>query len=94
MIRSFADKGTEQFWKAGKGRRVPSQLQARAVTKLAVLDAATDLRDLELPPGNHLEPLRGDREGQHNIRINHQYRVCFRWENGDVYEVELSKHYE
>jgi proteic killer suppression protein len=68
---------------------VPRNLLKRANTKLLVLHAATDLRDLMAPPGNRLEKLRGDREGQHSIRINDQYRICFVWRSGDAYQVEI-----
>jgi proteic killer suppression protein len=68
---------------------VPRNLLKRANTKLLVLHAAADLRDLIAPPGNRLEKLRGDREGQHSIRINDQYRICFVWRSGDAYQVEI-----
>jgi toxin HigB-1 len=88
MIRSFACKKTASLW---KGKRVAAfaAFRTRAEMKLAVLDAATALTDLGGLPGNRLEVLRGDRKGQHSIRINDQWRVCFRWEDGDAYDVEI-----
>jgi len=73
---------------------VPRSVLKRANTKLLVLHAVADFRDLGIPPSNRLEKLRGDREGQHSIRINDQYRVCFVWRGGDAYQVEIVKHYE
>lgn len=87
MIKSFADAATERIWRTGKTRSSPPA----AVTKrkLAMLDAASRLEDMRVPPGNHLEKLKGDRQGQHSIRINNQYRICFTWDDGDAYEVEI-----
>jgi len=89
VIKSFADAATEEFWRTGKSRRLPATLRRIAKRKLLILDAATQLTDLAVPPGNHLEGLRGDRKGQHSIRINDQYRICFVWRQGDAYEVEI-----
>ena len=87
MIKSFADAETERIWRTGKTRGLPPP----AVTKrkLAMLDAAIRLEDMRVPPGNHLEKLKGDRQGQHSIRINDQYRICFTWDDGNAYEVEI-----
>lgn len=98
MIHSFAGAGTEDLFngkdsKAAR-RTCPTQLQSAAVAKLDVLNAVTTLEELKDPPGNRLEALKGDRAGQHSIRINRQYRICFRWENDGVADVEVSKHYE
>jgi len=89
VIRSFADAATLEFWEHGRSRRLPASLTKAAKRKLAILDAAARLHDLLLPPGNRLEALRGDRAGQHSIRINDQYRVCFVWRDGDAYEVQI-----
>lgn len=89
MIKSFADKETEKLFWGRKSRAVPEQVRERALSKLLVLNAATDVEDLRAPPGNRLEKLRGDREGQWSIRINRQYRVCFSFEGGDAHEVEV-----
>lgn len=89
MIKSFKDADTELFWKTGKSRRVPANLRAVAARKLFTLDAAADLCDLRVPPANHLEALKGDREGQYSIRINDQFRLCFIWQEGTADEVEI-----
>jgi len=89
MIVSFRDKETERLWQSGRSRRFPSDLQLRAFKKLAILNAAITLDNLSVPPGNRLEGLRGDRAGQHSIRINDQYRVCFVWRDGNAFEVEI-----
>jgi proteic killer suppression protein len=89
MIASFRDKETERLWRSGKSRRLPADLQRRAFMKLAILNAAVTLDNLKVPPGNQLESLRGIRAGQHSIRINDQYRVCFVWRNGNAFEVEI-----
>lgn len=91
VIQSFADKGTAEIWRTGKTRGSPPAGVARR--KLAMLDSAVQLDDLRSPPGNRLEKLRGDREGQYSIRINNQYRICFLWRNGDVYEVEITDYH-
>ena len=89
MIRTFADRETERIWSEEGSRRLPASIQQRALNKLALLNRAARLQDLRVPPGNRLEALRGDRTGQHSIRINDQWRICFRWENGDAYDVEI-----
>jgi len=89
MIASFGDRETERLWLSGISRRLPADLQRRAFKKLAILNAAVALENLKVPPGNQLEALRGDRRGQHSIRVNDQYRVCFRWHQGDAFEVEI-----
>jgi toxin HigB-1 len=89
MIRSFKDKETERIWQRNPSRRLPPDLQARSWRKLAMLDAARRLDDLLVFPGNRLEALKGDRAGQHSIRINDRWRVCFIWREGDAYEVEV-----
>jgi proteic killer suppression protein len=89
MIASFRDKETERLWRSGKSRRLPADLQRRAFKKLAILNAAVALDNLKVSPGNQLEPLHGSRAGQHSIRINDQYRVCFVWRNGNAFEAEI-----
>jgi proteic killer suppression protein len=89
MIASFRDKDTEELWRSGRSRRLPSDLERRAFKKLAILNAAVTLENLKVPPGNNLEALRGNRAGQHSIRLNDQYRVCFVWRNGNAFEVEI-----
>lgn len=91
MIRTFANRATEEIWRTGKTRgSPPSNVTKR---KLAMLDAATKLMDLQDPPGNRLEKLQGNREGQHSIRINDQYRICFVWRHHDAYEVEVTDYH-
>ena len=89
MLASFRDAETERLWRTGKSRRLPADLHRRAFKKLAILNAAVELENLRVPPGNHLEALRGDRSGQHSIRINDQYRVCFVWRDGNAFDVEI-----
>ena len=93
MILTFRDKGTEDVFngKDSKAARkvCPPALQRRARAKLFVLDDADTIEDLRIPPSNHLEALRKDRVGQHSIRINRQYRICFRWTEGGVRDAEI-----
>jgi len=89
VIRSFADKGTERLWNREPVRRFPSDLRRVMLRKLAHVDAAVRLDELRAPPGNRLERLHGDRTGQHSIRVNDQWRVCFRWSDGHAHDVEL-----
>ncbi len=89
MIRSFADADTELLWDTGKSRRIPASLRTSALKKLFILRRATQLLDLAAPPGNRLEALSGDRKGQHSVRINDQFRICFRWVDRDAYDVEI-----
>jgi proteic killer suppression protein len=89
MIRSFADKEAEKVWKRRRSKALPQQLQRAALRRLSQIYFAGELSDLRVPPGNCLEKLAGDRAGQHSIRINDQYRICFIWDEGDAYEVEI-----
>lgn len=89
MIRSFADRGTERLFAREPGRKFPRQLHRMMLRKLVVLDGAESLVDLRSPSGNRLEKLHGDRAGQYSIRINDQWRVCFRWRAGDAHDVEI-----
>ena len=89
VIRSFADKRTEQLWVNGTERRLPPDIARRAVRRLSAVDAAMTIDDLRVPPGNRLHALEGDRTGQHAVSINDQWRVCFRFDDGDAYEVEV-----
>jgi proteic killer suppression protein len=93
VIKTFRDAGTEQLWKEERSRRIPASLLRAAFKKLQVLNAAGALGDLALPPGNRLERLKGDREGQCSIRINDQYRVCFEWREGNAYDVEITDYH-
>lgn len=89
MIQTFASAETERLFATGKSRRLPPDILRRAVMRLTQLDAATVLEDLRQPPSNRLEALGGDRAGQWSIRINDQWRVCFRFEHGDALDVEI-----
>ena len=97
MIQSFGDKGTEDIYdgvdSTGARKRCPKTLWAIARRKMDQVNRAADFNDLSAPPGNRLERLKGDRKGQSSIRINQQYRICFRWENGDAYEVEIADYH-
>ena len=89
MIVSFRDRDTELLWETGRSRRLPASIREPAGKKLAILDAAGSLAELLSPPGNRLEKLRGNRVGQHSIRINDQYRICFVWKGSDAHQVEI-----
>ena len=93
MIKGFSDRETRRLWERGRSRKIPVDLHRRALRKLAVLDAAGSLDVLRAVPGNRLEKLSGDRAGQHSIRVSDQYRVCFVWEGGDAYEVEVTDYH-
>ena len=93
MIKDFANKETEKLWKGRKSKAVPLQLREKAIAKLLSVDIATNVEELEVPPGNRLHKLGGNREGQWSISINRQYRVCFRFEDGDAYEVEVTDYH-
>ena len=90
MIAGFRDADSERPWKTGRCKRVSSQLNRQALKKRYVLNAALALENLTVPPGNRLEKLRGDREGQHGIRVNDQYRICFVWRDGNAHDVEVT----
>lgn len=90
MIRSFRDAETKRLWLTGTSRRnPPPSLRRTALRKLQLLESATQLEDLRATPGNRLETMRGDRDGQLSIRINDQYRICFIWKDCDAFEVEI-----
>ena len=93
MIKTFRDKETEKIFNRRFSGKLPPNIQHLARRKLVVLDAATELNALRVPPGNRLETLKGDRKGQHSIRINNQWRVCFKWKSGDAYNVEITDYH-
>jgi proteic killer suppression protein len=93
MIKSFRDKKTEQIFSRRFSQRFPQNLHRAAWRKLAILDAAEQSSDLRVPPGNRLEKLSGDRTGEYSIRINDQWRICFRWRDGDAYDVEITDYH-
>ena len=88
MIRSITDGETDRLWRTGKTRRFAAFAKA-ALRKLDQIDASVAIEDLRAPPGNRLEKLKGDRAAQWSIRINGQWRVCFRWQDGDAWDVEI-----
>lgn len=89
MIRSFRDPETEKLFSRRGSRRLPPEIIRPGLKKLVLLHAAESLQDLRVPPGNRLERLSGDREGQHSIRINERWRICFVWKDGDAHDVEI-----
>ncbi len=89
MIVSIRDADTRLLWETGKTRRIPANIRVSAWKKLAILNAALELDNLTVPPGNRLEALKGDRRGQHSIRINDQYRICFVWRDKNAHDVEI-----
>lgn len=89
MIKSFSDRETKKIFDREFSRKLPQTIQRRARVKLEMLDAAGELDDLTVPPSNRLEMLRGNHAGQHSIRINSQWRICFFWRDGDAFEVEV-----
>ena len=89
MIKGFADRETERVWSGEVSRRLPQDIQQVARRKLRMLNNAAVLDDLRIPPANRLEALKGDRAGQHSIRINDQWRICFVWHNGDAVDVTI-----
>jgi proteic killer suppression protein len=93
VIKSFADKRTKEFWDTGESQRMPGNLRKALKKKLVMLHSVAILEDLRVPPGNRLEQLMGDREGQHSIRVNDQFRLCFAWRDGDAYDVEVVDHH-
>lgn len=95
MIRSFAKTPTktERLWNGQRSPRLPDDVQRRALDKLRLLNRAKTFDDLRNPPSNHLHPLKDDRAGQHAISINDQWRICFRWEDGNAYDVEITDYH-
>ena len=93
-IKTWACQDTKAIFEGDSPDLVPRTVLKRANAKLLVLHAAADLRDLSVPPGNRLEKLHGNRDGQHSIRINDQYRACFVWRDGDAYDVEIVDYHD
>jgi len=89
MIRSFADAATELIWSGRRSRKLPPDIQSVALRKLRMLNQARVLQDMRVPPGNRLEALKGNRAGQHSIRLNDQWRICFVWQDGGANHVEI-----
>ena len=93
MIKNFTCKDTERLFERETTRKWTQGIRKVASRKLRMLDAAVNLKDLLIPPGNRPEKLTGDRKGQHSIRINRQWRICFKWKNGDAYNVEITDYH-
>lgn len=94
MIRSFRDSETQGLWETGRSKhKPPASIRRAALRKLLMLDSAATLQDLRVPPGNRVGALKGDRKGQFSIRINDQYRICFRWREGHACEVEITDYH-
>jgi proteic killer suppression protein len=93
MIKSFRNKETEKIFNRLPSSKLPQKIQPIARKKLVILDAALELNDLRIPPGNRLEALKGNRKGQHSIRINNQWRICFKWSDGDAYDVDITDYH-
>ena len=89
MIKTFADRSTENLFNTIRSRKYPQDILKRAITRLNWIDTASLVEDLKIPPSNHLEKLKGDRSGQYSIRINKQYRICFIFKNDNAFEVEI-----
>ena len=94
MIRSFADRETTLVWSGRRSRKLPAEIQSVALRKLRMLNQAKRLSDLRVPPANRLESLKGDREGQHSIRVNRQWRICFVWREGGASDVEIVDYHD
>jgi proteic killer suppression protein len=93
MIKTFADRHTQEFYKNGKSKRFPADIGKRALRKLEYIDLATGMDDLKVPRGNRLHELERDRKGQYSISVNDQWRICFRFADGDAYDVELTDYH-
>ncbi len=93
MIKSFKDKETEKVYSREGSRKLPEDIQQVALRKLRMINNARDLNDLTIPPANNLEKLKRDREGQYSVRINDQWRICFKWKDGDAHEVEIADYH-
>lgn len=93
MIRSFNCKETAKLFEGIYSKKLPREIQQRALTKLRLISTATELGTLRIPPSNHLEALSGNRKGQHSIRINNQWRICFRWHEGHAHDVEITDYH-
>jgi proteic killer suppression protein len=90
VIKTFADRQTQELYVTGKSKRLPPDIARRATRKLEYIDLASHLDDLRVPPGNRLHELERDRKGQHSIAVNDQWRICFRFVDGDAYDVEVT----
>lgn len=93
MIKSFADKTTNRIWDGQQVKGFSVEIQTVALRKMQMIHAATKLESLRIPPGNRLKPLQGKRAGEHTIRVNDQFRICFKWQGGDAFDVVLEDYH-
>lgn len=93
MVKTFADRHTAELYEAGRAKRFPAEIWAVALRRLQYLDSASSIDDLKVPPGNRLHKLKDDREGQYSISVNMKWRICFRFVDGDAYDVELTDYH-
>jgi proteic killer suppression protein len=93
VIRTFADRHTQELYVTGRSTRLPHEITRRARRKVEYIDLASSIGDLRVPPGNRLDKLAGDRQGQYAIAINDQWRICFRFEDGDAFDVEITDYH-
>ena len=93
MIKSFGGKETQRVWDREHSKKLPNDIQERALMKMQQLHASGDLRDLSIPASNQLEALKGNRKGQYSIRINKQWRICFKWKDGHAFDVEIADYH-
>jgi proteic killer suppression protein len=89
MISSFKDGETEKIWERQFSTKLPQNMQRTALRKLSMIHNSVNILDLKAPPGNHLEELKGNRKGQYSVRVNDQWRICFKWNNGNAFDVEI-----
>lgn len=94
MIKSFKDRETEKIFNLEFSKKLPNEIQRMAARKLKIIHSAGTIESLSVPPGNHLEQLKGVRLGQHSIRINQQWRICFKWNEGNAYNVEITDYHK
>ena len=93
MIKSFRDREAEKLFNLEFSRKLPPEIQRAAARKLRMIHRAATVESLRIPPGNHLEALKGNRDGQHSVRINQQWRICFKWIEADAYDVEITDYH-
>ncbi|MBT4384797.1 type II toxin-antitoxin system RelE/ParE family toxin [Candidatus Peregrinibacteria bacterium] len=93
MIKTFNCKETEKIFNRNFSRKLPTSIQRTSLKKLNIIHAATSINDLRIPPSNHLERLKGSRKNQHSIKINKQWRICFKWKENDAYELEITDYH-
>ena len=93
MIRTFADKHTQMLYLTGKSKKIPPNLLKRAIRRLEYINLATCTEDLKIPPSNRFHSLKGNRKGLHSISVNEQWRICFRFIDGDAYDVEITDYH-